>query len=106
MSNSDKEIKVHESYVSFKNIDCFENACVIIDHLIRILKDPENSNAYWEKFLAKIPKAYYARDAKIDIKEELLYLVCSSVSNIGELFDEVEDEEAIFVLDKCETECC
>jgi len=106
MCNCKKSIKVDESYVSFKDIDCFENACVVIDHVLKILKDPANSNAYWEKFVLKIPEAYYARDAKIDTKGALLYLVCSCASNIAELFDSVDNEEAAFVLDKCETECC
>ena len=54
MSDSKKEIKVDESYVTFKNIDCFENACCIIDNLLRLLKEnPDHNNAYWEKFIAK-----------------------------------------------------
>jgi hypothetical protein len=106
MCNCKKNIKVDESYVSFKNIDCFENACCVIDNLLRLLKNPENSNAYWEKFVGKIPEAYYARDSKKDPSESLLYLVCSCTSNIMELFDEVDDAEAIYAMEKCEQECC
>lgn len=106
MSDGKKTIKVDESYVSFKNIDCFENACCIIDNLLRLLKDPKNNNVYWEQFVPKIPEAYYLRDAKKDPKDALLYLVCSCASNIMELFDHCEDEEAIHAFEKCEQECC
>ena len=100
------EIKVDESYISFKDIDCFENACNVVDNLIRICKDPKNNNAYWEKFITKIPEAYYSRNTKEDSSEALLYLVCSNSFYIIELFESVEDEVAIQSLDKCEQECC
>ena len=106
MCNCRKDIKVDESYVSFKNIDCFENACVVVDNLLRLLEKPENSNAYWEKFVKKIPEAYYLRDAAKDPQELLLYLVCSSAAIIGEFFENIEDEEACHALEKCESECC
>ena len=77
-----------------------------MDHLLRLLKDQKITNAYWEKFIGKIPEAYYLRDAKKDPADALLYLVCSSVAVIGEFFDESEDEEALHALEKCESECC
>lgn len=101
-----KEIRVDESYTSFKNIDCFENACSIIDHMLRLLEEPKNNNAYWEKFVPKIPKAYYSRNPKDDPSEALLYLVCSNSFYIIELFENAEDEDAIHALEKCEQECC
>jgi hypothetical protein len=106
MCDCKKEIKVDESYVSFKNINCFENACQVVDHLLRLVKDPKHANAYWERFVGRIPEGYYVRDAAKDPKEELLYLVCSCASMIGELFDSTEDEDAIHALEKCESECC
>lgn len=106
MCNCKKSIKVDESYVTFKNIDCFGNACAVIDNLLRLLKDPANMNPYWEKIISKIPEAYYVRNAQADSSQALLYLVCSNASNIMELFENLEDEEAIFALEKCEQECC
>ncbi|XOB65647.1 N(2)-fixation sustaining protein CowN [Deferribacteres bacterium DY0037] len=106
MCNCKKNIKVDESYVSFKDIDCFENACLVIDNLLRILKEPKNTNAYWEKFIEKIPEAYYARNSEQDPSEALLYLVCSCTSNIMELFEEIDDDDAIDAMSKCEQECC
>ena len=101
-----KEIRVDESYTSFKDIDCFENACMVVDNMLRLLEEPKNNNAYWEKFVPKIPKAYYTRDAKDDTKEELLYLVCSNSFYIIEMFEEADDDDAIHSLEKCEQECC
>ena len=106
MCGCKKEIKVDESYVSFKNIDCFENACSIIDNLLRICENPKYNNAYWDKFVGKIPKAYYSRDPKQDATEALLYLVCSNAFYIIELFEDADDEKAIHSLEKCEQECC
>ncbi len=101
-----QEIRVDESYTSFKNIDCFENACLVIDHMLRVLKNPDNNNAFWEQFVAKIPEAYHTRNAKDDSKEALLYLVCSNSFYISELFENADDDLAMDFLDKCEQECC
>ena len=103
---SNVEIKVDESYISFKNINCFENACVVIDNMLRVLEEPKNMNIYWKKIIPMIPKAYYDRDSKSDTKEELLYLVCSNSFYLDELFEKAEDEQAINALSKCEQECC
>jgi len=106
MTENKKNIKVDESYVSFKNIDCFENACCVVDNLLRLIKNPEYNNPYWEKFVEKLPAAYYSRDVKQDPSEALLYHVCSNAFYIIELFEDSEDEEAIHALAKCEQECC
>ena len=39
---SKKEIRIDERYVSFKNINCFENACLVIDNMLRVLENPKN----------------------------------------------------------------
>jgi hypothetical protein len=72
------EIRVDESYISFKNIDCFENACVVIDNMLRVLENPKNMNIYWKKIVPMIPKAYYTRNAKDDTTEARLDLGCSN----------------------------
>ncbi len=104
MSNS--EIRIDERYVSFKNINCFENACLVIDNMLRVLENPKNMNIYWKKVVPMIPKAYYTRDPKDDEKEALLYLVCSNSFYLDELFEKAEDEQGIKALSVCELECC
>ncbi len=103
---SDTEIRIDERYVSFENIDCFENACLVIDHLLRITGEAEHVNLYWKKVIPTIPQAYYDRDPKADEKEALLYLVCSNVFYLEELFENSDDEAAISALRRCELECC
>jgi len=100
------EIRVDERYESFKNIDCFENACVVLDNMLRVLENPANMNLYWKKIVPMIPKAYYDRDFKSDEKEEVLYLVCSNVFYLEELFEKADDEAGTQALRKCELECC
>ncbi|MDA3946653.1 MAG: N(2)-fixation sustaining protein CowN [Helicobacteraceae bacterium] len=103
---STNEIRIDERYVSFTNIDCFENACLAIDRLLAVTKEAEHVNLYWEKVIPTIPKAYYNRDVKADKKEALLYLVCSNVFYLEELFENTDDEAGLDALRRCELECC
>jgi len=103
---ADCDIRVDERYLSFKNIDCFQNAVLVIDSLIRVLQDPKNMNPYWEKILPTVPDSYHSKDPKLDVKEEVLYFVCSKVFYLEELFENAEDEIGINALRKCELECC
>jgi hypothetical protein len=103
---SSNEIRIDERYVSFKNINCFENACLVVDNMLRVLENPKNMNIYWKKIVPMIPKAYYTRDPKDDEKEALLYLICSNSFYLDELFEKAEDEEGAHALERCEQECC
>jgi hypothetical protein len=100
------EIRIDERYVSFKKIDCFDNACSVIDHMLRVLENEAHMNLYWKKVIPMIPNAYHSRKASEDESEALLYLVCSNVFYIEELFDNAEDDAGIAALRKCELECC
>lgn len=100
------DIRIDERYHSFENIDCFENACVVIDQLLASTKDPEHMNLYWKKIIPTIPQAYYDRDPRNDEKEALLYLVCSNVFYLEELFEKAENDTGYDALRKCELECC
>ncbi|GAB1535601.1 hypothetical protein ADMFC3_12320 [Geovibrio sp. ADMFC3] len=106
MCDCRKNIKVNESYTSFKNINCFENACLVVDNLLRVLKETDTSNAFWDKFISLIPQAYYERDPKLDSRETLLYIVCKNAPFLMDFFEEKDDEEAIHAMTKCEQECC
>lgn len=106
MCNCKKNINVDESYTSFKNINCFENACAVVDNLLRVLKETDTSNAFWDKFISLIPEAYYSRDPKLDSREVLLYIVCKNAPFIMDFFEETGDEVAIHAMTKCEQECC
>lgn len=100
------EDRVNERYETFENIDCFENACQVIDHLLLVTKNPEHNNLYWKKIIPTIPEAYYSRKAGDDSSEALLYLVCSNVFYLEELFENAEHEAGLSALKVCELECC
>lgn len=98
--------RVDERYVSFQNIDCFENACLVIDRLLEVTKNPEYNNMYWQKIIPTIPQSYYARDRALDEDEALLYLVCANVFYLEELFEKADDKEGMAAMVACEMECC
>lgn len=92
-----------ERYISFENIDCFKNACCVVDELMVLLKTkPEAMNPFWEIFTSKLPESYFSKEEN----EDLLYMVCSNVFYIEELFDEYEHSAGIEALRKAELECC
>jgi len=103
MSNSPR---IDERYTSFANIDCFDNACNTVGHMLRIVKNPEMMNAYWEKCIPTIPQSYYHPQDNSFQKEDVLYFVCSNVFYFEELFEKAEDEAALASLNVCELECC
>lgn len=100
--------RVDERYTSFANIDCFENACKVLDQLHRVLQEHETLyNAYWKKYVPLIPQGYFNQDVSdVKQKEDVLYFVCSKLFYIDELFEEAEDEAALHSMKLCEVECC
>jgi hypothetical protein len=92
-----------ERYVSFENIDCFENACLVLDAFFALLsKTPQARNAFWERFIQKVPATYHTRTPD----EEVLYLVCSHVFYLEELFETFAWSRGQEALAKAELECC
>lgn len=98
--------RVEERYVSFEQIDCFENACKVVDNLLRVTRDEKYNNLYWQKVIPNLPAAYYSRNPEEDKSEVLLYFVCSNVFYLEELFEKADDEDGINALRVCELECC
>ncbi len=94
---------IHERYITFKNIDCFEKSCRVLDELLNFLeKRKDIHNPFWERFIGKIPKTYYSKEKD----EDILYLVCANVFYIDDLFEENDYEPGIAVMRDCELECC
>lgn len=89
-------------YESFEGINCFENSRVVLKYALNILETPEYSNKFWDKFIEQIPESFY----KGEDDEKHLYIVCSNVYYLEELFDLAEREDALNALEKCEEECC
>ena len=99
-------IEQKDRYVTFKNIDCYENAALVLDAMNNLfIEIPESKNVLWKNFMKKIPENYREIFAKGEEKDTL-YLVCANVFYISDLFDEYDFTEGIDVLDQAELECC
>ncbi|MCV6607187.1 MAG: N(2)-fixation sustaining protein CowN [Campylobacterales bacterium] len=98
--------EVKDRYITFNNIDCYENAALVLDSMIELFeKQPESKNQLWQKFMEKIPENYREEFAKGEEKDTL-YLVCANVFYISDLFEEYDFDKGIEVLDQVELECC
>ena len=91
-----------DRYVSFAGIDCDGLSHRLVAAILRHIDKPENSNKLWDAFKAKVADA----DKGIPGKPDSLYLVCSSVYMIEELFERCGDEEGLALLRHVEETCC
>lgn len=102
MSNTTQK----DRYITFENIDCYENAALVLDAMNELFElEPKSKNKLWVKFMDKIPTNYREVWAKGGQKDTL-YLVCANVFYIHDLFDEFDFEKGTEVLDQVELECC
>lgn len=98
--------EVRDRYVSFNNIDCYENATDVLDALYELFElHPEAKNELWVRFNTLIPQDYKAVFAKHDSKD-ILYHICSHVFYLCALFEEYDFEKGIELMEKAEMECC
>jgi len=95
-----------DRYVSFANIDCYENATEVLDALYELFTlHPEAKNELWVRFETLIPRDYKAVFAKHDSKD-ILYHICSHVFYLSALFETYDFEKGIALMEKAELECC
>ncbi|QOY53149.1 N(2)-fixation sustaining protein CowN [Candidatus Sulfurimonas baltica] len=98
--------EIKDRYITFDNIDCYENSALVIDAMIELFKlKPESKNRLWNNFMNKIPQNYREVFEK-DGNKDTLYLVCANVFYISDLFEEYDFEAGIEVLEQVEFECC
>jgi N(2)-fixation sustaining protein CowN len=95
------DIEAPDRYLTFQGIDFEGNMKVVLAHLSRYIDDPEHSNAFWDRFKARLAAAE-AGGATICDK---LLLLHSHVYYMVELFEEHEDEAALTDLKRLEEEC-
>ncbi|MGA9377353.1 MAG: N(2)-fixation sustaining protein CowN [Phormidium sp.] len=91
-----------DRYISFEGIDCYQNAYNVLERVLHLVQDSNKSNKFWKMFVKKIPEAYYNKTHS----EELIYLVCSHIYYIEELFETSHDTVGLELLTKAEFECC
>lgn len=95
-----------DRYISFHNIDCYENATQVLDAMyVLFTHHPEAKDAFWMRFETLIPKDYKTIFAKHDSKD-ILYHICSHVFYLSALFEEYAFQEGIELMEKAEMECC
>ncbi len=98
--------EVRDRYVSFANIDCYENATEVLNALYELFTlYPEAKNELWLRFETLIPENYKEVFAKKDSKD-ILYHICSHVFYLSALFEEYDFEKGIALIEKAELECC
>lgn len=97
---------VKDRYVTFSNIDCYENAALVLDAMNELFElKPESKNSLWINFMKKIPQDYREEFKKKD-EFDTLYLVCANVFYIYDLFEDYEFARGLEVLEQVELECC
>ncbi|MBN2767758.1 MAG: N(2)-fixation sustaining protein CowN [Campylobacterales bacterium] len=97
---------IRDRYVSFKNIDCYENASVVLDAMCELFEsEPKSKNAFWIRFMEMIPQDYKEVFSAKEHKDTL-YQVCSNLFYIYDLFEEYDFESGIIAMELCELECC
>lgn len=98
--------EIRDRYISFENIDCYENAINVLKMMDELFEvKPKSKNAFWERFFENIPQNYEEEFA-LENNKDILYHVCSNVFYISDLFEAYDYEKGIEYLDQCELECC
>ncbi len=91
-----------DRYKTYTDIDCEGNARRLMTMLGRHIDDPAKTNLYWEKFKEKLARA---RRGEAGAGDEL-FLIHASINVIRDYLEELEDGEALALLDRIEVECC
>ncbi len=90
-----------DRYVSFKGIEEEENTKEFIRMLRVHIDDPEKTNAFWEKFKIMLADSESGKSGK-----DYLFLIHSYINVLRDYIEEMEDEEALELLEKIEVESC
>ncbi len=94
-----------DRYVSFEGIEGDKNSRELIDMLRRHIDIPHKSDRFWELFKEKL-----ARVGQPDLNGgrclDELFLIHSYINNIRELFEQYDDQPALALLERIETESC
>ena len=94
-----------DRYVSFIGIDGDRNSRELMVMLRRHIDDPLKSNRFWEMFKGKL-ELVGKPDENGGRSLDELFLIHSYINNITELFEEYDDQAALTLLERTETESC
>lgn len=88
-----------DRYLSFKGLDCDENARQLMQCIDRQLAIPGHSNEFWDYFNKK-------RAGNSVSTPDDLFLIHSNINQLRELFETWDDAASMELLVKLEEECC
>ncbi len=94
-----------DRYVSFVGIEGDKNSRELMKMLRRHIDDPQKTNRFWELFTKKLDRVGLTDGNGGRCLDEL-FLIHSYINNIRELFEEYDDQPALALLEKIETESC
>lgn len=94
-----------DRYVSFVGIEGDKNSRELMSMLRGHIDDPQKTNRFWELFKEKLDRVGLTDGNGGRCLDEL-FLIHSYINNIRELFEEYDDELALALLEKIETESC
>lgn len=84
-----------DRYVSFQNIDCDNNARLLVGMIRRHAENPEKGNPFWDYFMKRLQSG----------KHDELFLLHCYLQSIREFLEAEDDSEALQLLAKLEEEC-
>lgn len=88
-----------DRYISFKGLDCNENARLVMQCIDHQLAIPGHNNEFWDYFNKK-------RAGTSVSKPDDLFLIHSNINQVRELFETWDDAASMKLLVKLEEECC
>jgi len=94
-----------DRYVSFVGIEGDKNSRELMRMLRQHIDDPGKSNRFWELFTEKLDRVGLTDGNGGRCLDEL-FLIHSYINNIRELFELYDDQSALELLEKIETESC
>ncbi len=93
-------------YITFENIDCYNNAKLVLDAMNELFQqESEAKNEFWRRFETKLPDDYTTTPVD-ELGRDTLYVVCSNVFYIEDLFERYKFEKGLQLLDTTEFDCC
>ena len=94
-----------DRYVSFVGIEGDKNSRELMVMLRRHIDDPQKSNRFWDMFKEKLDRVGQPGENGGRCLDEL-FLIHSYINNITELFEDYDDQVALTLLERIETESC
>jgi hypothetical protein len=95
-----------DRYITFENIDCYNNAKLVLDAMYELFDaNSEAKNEFWERFETKLPSDYITTPVD-ELGRDILYVICSNVFYLEELFEKYTFEKGTALLNTTEFDCC